>query len=247
MRYFLEISYNGGAYHGWQIQKSDITVQSVVEEVLSKILKTEVGVVASGRTDAGVHANQQVVHFDTDNSLDEFKFIQYLNALLPNDIVGYSLKEVYEDKSARFDAEEREYKYYIKTRKDPFHDGLVTFLHKTPSVELLNQASELLLGEQDFQCFSKVHTEVNHFRCNINFAFWEHKEHTIVFTIRANRFLRGMVRAIVGTLLDIGFGKHEIMSLKEVIDSRNRNKAGMAAPPQGLYLNKITYPSNVYK
>jgi tRNA pseudouridine38-40 synthase len=245
-RYLFEIAYNGTQYAGWQSQNNAIGVQSVVEESLSKILREEIAIVGSGRTDAGVHCEQQFFHVDIEKEFEVPKFLVRLNSLLPKDISIQSIRAVKQDASARYDAIERTYQYRMTTRKNPFQDGLAWHYFKQADIQTMNKAAALLLGEHDFECFSKVKTDVNHFLCTIKKATWHEQGHFLEFTITANRFLRGMVRAIVGTLLDVGTGKIAMTEFQAIIKSKDRRKAGANVPPHGLYLTKVKYPSSIF-
>lgn len=246
MRYFFEIAYNGRNYAGWQSQANAISVQSVVENALSHLFKTPVKIYGSGRTDTGVHCEQQFFHCEIDKSFD-FETITFkLNSFLPRDIVIKGIRKVKAEASARFDATERSYEYRISRRKNPFLEGLAWHSFKPVDVPTMNTAAALLVGEHDFQCFSKVHTDVNHFLCNVKRAQWREQGEMLQFDITANRFLRGMVRAIVGTLLDVGCGKTSMKSFAEIIASHDRKKAGANVPPHGLYLTRIRYPTGIF-
>jgi tRNA pseudouridine38-40 synthase len=246
MRYFFEIAYNGTQYHGWQSQLNAIGVQAVVEDAMSKIFQEEIKIVASGRTDTGVHCEQQFFHADITKPFDIEFHIQKLNSFLPTGIAINSIKAVKKTASARYDAIERTYRYQITRRKNPFLEGYAWHYFKPAEPETMNQAAALLLGEHDFECFSKVKTDVNHFLCNIKTASWRQEGEMLIFTITANRFLRGMVRAIVGTLLDVGSGKINIEQFGHIIRSKDRKKAGANVPPYGLYLMNVIYPSDIY-
>jgi tRNA pseudouridine38-40 synthase len=246
LRYFLEISYKGTRYHGWQIQPNAITVQEVLNKALSTLLGEPVDTLGSGRTDTGVHAYVQVVHLDTEKEIKD-SFLVSINAILPKDIAVHWIRAVHKDAHARFDALQRSYVYKIALQKNPFDQELVWFYRGQPNVYLMNQAAALLLRHTDFECFSKVHTEVNNFNCTITRAYWEQNGTRLHFHITANRFLRGMVRAIVGTLLEVGKGKCSIEDFEKILLSKDRNKAGMAAPPEGLYLCEVSYPETIFK
>jgi len=246
MRYFFDICYLGTNYHGWQIQANALGIQEVVENALSKLLKEKIATVVSGRTDTGVHCKQQFFHADIITAFDSKSLIIRLNSFLPHDIAIRSIQKVSPEASARYDALKRTYKYYITTRKEPLAKDLAYYFYKPLDINRMNEAASLLLGSQDFRCFSKVHTKVNHFVCKISKATWSQKEHQIVFTISANRFLRGMVRAIVGTLIDVGTKKISIETFKEIIDSKDRKKAGANSPAHGLYLIEVKYPKRIF-
>jgi tRNA pseudouridine38-40 synthase len=245
-RYFLELSYHGRAFHGWQIQQNAYTVQECLEKALNTYFREPVFIMGSGRTDTGVHATMQVCHFDLKTQTPGENFLKAINAILPKEIAIHSIRNVKPDAHARFDATRRSYFYRIIFSKNPFLEGLAWQLFRQPDVSKMNEAAKILLQHEDFECFSKVHTEVNHFRCQIYEAFWEQNDGQLLFHITANRFLRGMVRAIVGTLLEIGFGYKEIKDMEQIILSRDRSQAGKAAPAKGLFLSHIVYPSTIY-
>lgn len=248
MRYVLELSYRGTPYHGWQIQQNAHTVQQELNNALETILKQSVETIGSGRTDTGVHALQQFAHFDYEGILNPAKLVFQLNAILPESIFVYQIYGSSNDFSARFDAVSRSYVYKISYRKDPFLKDLACFYYKKrPNIELMNQAASLLLKYTDFQSFSKYHTDVNHFECFISKAFWQEEGGLLLFHISANRFLRGMVRAIVGSLLEVGSGKISVMDFEKIILMRDRKYAKAAVPAQGLYLSNIVYPAGLLK
>lgn len=246
MRYFIDLSYAGTNFHGWQSQANALGIQEVLEEKLSVILREKIAVTASGRTDTGVHARQQIAHFDTSTELTEDLLFR-INCMLPHDIAVNSFRLVRPDSHARFDALYREYEYYITTIKNPFARGRAWQFIKPLDVAAMNEAACLLLKHIDFESFSKVHTDVKTFNCMIAHARWEWQtDQMILFRIRANRFLRGMVRAIVGTMVDIGTGKRTVSDFEQILLSKNRGMAGAAAPPEGLFLAKIGFPEEVY-
>lgn len=247
MRYFLELSYSGKAYNGWQIQNNAPSVQQTLQEALSTILRVPTGVVGAGRTDTGVHAARYVAHFDADCPLDEpQRFCYHLNAILPGDIAVQDVRRVRDDAHARFDAVEREYKYYVSPRKDPFRREMVYQLIMPLDLNRMNEAAETLLGRQDFTSFSKLHSGNKTNICRVTQARWQEQRGCYVFTVAADRFLRNMVRAIVGTLLDVGRGKLSVEGFRAVIDGRARALAGTSAPPQGLFLTRVDYPDDIY-
>ncbi|WP_113924988.1 tRNA pseudouridine(38-40) synthase TruA [Cognataquiflexum aquatile] len=245
-RYFIEFAYRGTRYHGWQFQKNAHSVQAEMEKALSVILKQPSYLTGSGRTDTGVHATQQFAHFDTALNLEEADFVQRINGVLPKDIAVYALRKVKNNAHARFDAKWRSYLYKITLRKEPFEEERAWLLYYIPSVDKMNEASKLLLEHEDFQCFSKVHTDVNHFNCKIKEAYWEQNGNQLLFHITANRFLRGMVRTIVGTLVQVGLGRLDSDQFQEILDSKNRSQAKAASPAQGLYLCKVVYPQEIF-
>lgn len=245
MRYFFEIAYNGKNYNGWQSQNNGLGVQAVVEDALSKLLQEPLKIVGSGRTDAGVHCEQQFFHLDIVKDLPS-NILLKLNSFLPADIVIPSIRPVRLDASARYDAVQRSYRYQITRRKNPFLQDYAWHFFKELDVPTMNKAAALLVGEQDFECFSKVHTDVNHFLCTIHAAGWSLNGDLLFFEITANRFLRGMVRAIVGTLLDVGIAKITIEEFETIIKSKDRRKAGANVPAQGLFLTSVKYPSDIF-
>ena len=245
-RYFFEISYNGKNYNGWQSQANGIGVQTVVEEALSKLLREEIKIVGSGRTDTGVHCEQQFFHADVSKKIDEEQFSWRINTLLPKDIVIGKIRKLKPDASARYSAIERTYQYRITRKKNPFLNDLALYYFKQLDIENMNKGAALICGTHDFECFSKVKTDVNHFICDIKKAKWSMKGELLVFDITANRFLRGMVRAIVGTLLEVGEGKLNLKDFKVILNSKDRKKAGANVAAHGLYLVSIKYPASVF-
>ena len=247
MRYFIEFSYNGSEFHGWQRQNNALTVQQILEESLSLIQGELLTVVGAGRTDSGVHARLMVAHFDVNElSYKKINFIFKLNQLLPKSIVILDLRSVKLEAHSRFDAISRTYFYYISLIKNPFDYPLHYFYNGKLDWKLMNQASEILTNHKDFQCFSKSNTDVKTFLCDINKAIWNLNDNGAVFEITANRFLRNMVRAIVGTLIEIGNGKKNINQLEKILASKKRANAGYSAPANGLFLTKIIYPNSIY-
>lgn len=246
MRYFFEISYNGTNYHGWQSQNNATGIQTVVEDCLSKLLREEIRITASGRTDAGVHCEQQFFHADIGHA-PPADLLFRMNAMLPPDIVIHSVRPVKPDAHARYDAIERAYQYRIVLSKNAFTKDLAWHFFKPLDLQTMNTAAALLVGKHDFTSFSKVNTDVNNFICNIREAFWMQDHNRLEFSISANRFLRGMVRAIVGTLIDVGLGKTSVDEFKAIIDSKDRREAGQNVPPCGLYLVRVVYPGNIFR
>ncbi|MBK5212932.1 MAG: tRNA pseudouridine(38-40) synthase TruA [Flavobacteriaceae bacterium] len=247
MRYFIEIAYNGKNYFGWQRQPEQISVQQVLEETLSTLLRKEIKLTGAGRTDTGVHAKQLFTHFDFDEIENNEELVFRLNSFLPKDISVKNIFEVKEDAHARFDAVEREYEYIISLEKDPFSQDFAFQINNEPEVGLMNEAAELLLHHNNFQCFSRSKTDVKTYNCTIVKAFWEVKNNRLIFTIAADRFLRNMVRAIVGTLLNVGFKKTSLEDFKAILNSKSREEAGASAPAHGLYLTKVVYPEKIFK
>ncbi len=242
MRYFIELAYNGKNYHGWQKQLNAHSVQSEIEQKLAVLLKEDIELTGCGRTDTGVHARQFYAHFDTESEFVPAKMCIQLNAILPKDIVIENIFLVKAENHARFSATYREYEYRISTKPNPFLYELSSMYTKPLNIDAMNHAAKLLLNHSDFECFSKVHTDVKNFNCKITKASWEiHENGMLVFTIRADRFLRNMVRAIVGTLLDIGYHKINIEKLEQILESKNRSEAGTSVAAQGLFLTKVGY------
>lgn len=241
LRYFIELSYNGKNYHGWQIQPDVKTVQATLNEAVCKIMQENISIVGAGRTDTGVHASQMFAHFDTQREVDA-NFAYRLNSILPNDIVVKEVVAVDTEKHARFDAEKRSYEYRIWLGRNPFLlDFSWQIHHQKIDVQAMNDAAKMLLEYTDFECFSKVKTEVHTFNCTITNAVWKQHKNELTFHISANRFLRNMVRAIVGTLLEIGTGKITKNDFKKIIESKNRSNAGLSVPAKGLFLTEVIY------
>lgn len=246
MRYFFEVSYKGTNYNGWQSQPNALGVQEVIEKALSTVLREEIEIVGSGRTDTGVHCVQQYFHVNINANFKEAWLLFRLNKYLPADISLNGVFPVKEEAHARFDAVKRSYEYKIIHKKDPFKIDTALFVAKSLDVPTMNAAASLLLGRQDFESFSKVKTEVNNFICEIYKAHWQENHSELNFYISANRFLRGMVRAIVGTLLQVGKSQLTVDQFKSVIEAKDRQKAGAAAAPYGLFLTEVVYPEEIY-
>jgi len=241
LRYFIKLAYNGTHYHGWQYQPNASSVQETLNKAISVILNTDINLMGAGRTDTGVHAKEMFAHFDFEKPINTSSIVHKLNSYLPKDIVIYDIIPVQDEAHARFDAVKRTYEYHINTFKDAFLQDGSWYFHQKLDLDLMNQASKLLFDHIDFQCFSKVNTDVNTFDCTILEAHWKQENNQIVFTISANRFLRNMVRAIVGTLVNVGLQKISLDDFNEIIKSKNREKAGFSVPAHGLYLTKIEY------
>ncbi|HYW95506.1 MAG TPA: tRNA pseudouridine(38-40) synthase TruA, partial [Bacteroidales bacterium] len=229
MRYFIELAYRGTNYHGWQIQPNAVTVQSKLEEALSVILREDISVIGAGRTDTGVHASYFVAHFDTKKPVND-EMVYKLNGYLPPDITVYDVRCVSKDAHARFDALSRTYRYLIVQKKHPFAKGLTTFIPYEINVDRLNEASTMLLNFSDFTTFSKLHSTNKTNLCRIDAATWTTNKGFLIFTITADRFLRNMVRSVVGTLLEAGRGKITPGEFSAIIESRDRSGAGTSAP-----------------
>lgn len=246
-RYFIYLSFDGTNYHGWQIQPNGASVQETLMKALSTFLRREIEVVGAGRTDAGVHARLMVAHFDFDTELDGEVVTDKLNRLLPPDIAVYGVRRVKPEAHARFDATSRTYKYYIHTRKDPFCRGYSWRIFQPLDFERMNEAAQTLFDYTDFTSFSKLHTDVKTNNCRIMLARWEQMgDGEWVFTIRADRFLRNMVRAVVGTLVEVGRGKLTVDGFRRVIEEKNRCSAGTSVPGHALYLTDVSYPDDLF-
>lgn len=246
MRYFIELSYLGKNYHGWQIQPNAVTVQEKINKAFSLILCTPILVVGAGRTDTGVHASQMFAHIDTHINIATQKYMYKFNSVLPDDIVIESIFPVNDEAHVRFSATARSYEYKIYLGRNPFLlDSTWQFFKKELNVSKMNEAAALLKNYTNFKCFSKSKTEVKTYNCKITNAEWIQEGNILIFYITADRFLRNMVRAIVGTLIEIGQEKSPVENLIQVIESQNRSMAGTSAPAQGLSLTAVTYPETI--
>jgi tRNA pseudouridine38-40 synthase len=241
LRYFIKLAYNGTNYHGWQVQPNASSVQETLNNALSVILNSDINSMGAGRTDTGVHAKEMFAHFDYTPTLEIESTLHKLNSYLPKDIAIYDIIPVHQDAHARFDAKKRTYQYHISSVKDVFSQEECWYYHQNLEVELMNQAAKILLSHTDFQCFSKVNTDVNTFNCTIYEAYWKQENNQLIFTISADRFLRNMVRAIVGTLVNVGLHKITLADFNSIIENKNRSEAGFSVPAQGLFLTKIEY------
>lgn len=247
-RYFIQLSYKGTNYHGWQIQPNAISVQEILHKAFSTILRENIEITGAGRTDSGVHASFFIAHFDSlKNDLETEKNLLYkLNSFLPKDIAIHKLYIVKNDAHARFDATSRTYHYFVNQKKDPFLLESSWYYPFALNIDLMNEAALLLLNFKDFTSFSKLHTDVKTNNCVISEAFWTQDDFKLKFTITADRFLRNMVRAIVGTLLDIGKEKITLDEFTQIIKNKNRSDAGLSVPAHGLFLTNITYDERIH-
>ena len=247
-RYFIRFAYDGTAYCGWQVQPNGLSVQEVLTKALCTILRTEdIEIVAAGRTDAGVHARNIVAHFDVEDRLPAgLDLVNKLNSLLPSDISVIEIREVKPEVHARFDALSRRYEYHLVLQKDVFRHPFAMRIYNPLDFDRMNEAAKILFEYTDFTSFSKLHTDVKTNNCKIMAARWEQREDEWIFIVEADRFLRNMVRAIVGTLLEVGRGKMTIDEFRQVIDAKNRCNAGSSVPAKGLFLVGVTYPKNIY-
>ncbi len=247
MRYFIELSYQGKHYHGWQIQANEISVQETIEKALSLLLKERIAVIGCGRTDSGVHARQFFLHFDVEKQIDKEKLKYKLNSFLPEDIAIFQLLRVSDKAHARFNAISRSYQYRISLEKNVFENDLSLRMCQIDlNIEKMNEASAFLMQYTDFKCFSRSKTDVKTYDCNISEAYWTLNGKHLDFFITSNRFLRNMVRAIVGTLLEVGKGRMTLNEFKNVIESRDRIKAGASVKAKGLYLTRVIYPESIF-
>ena len=247
MRYFIELSYHGKHYHGWQKQANEISVQETIEKALSILLKEEISVIGCGRTDAGVHARQFFLHFDIEKRLDKEKLKYKLNSFLPEDIGIFQVLRVNDEAHARFNAISRSYQYRISLDKNVFENDLSLYIYQTDlNTKKMDEAAALLMNYTDFKCFSRSKTDVKTYDCKITEAYWKTDGQHLEFFITANRFLRNMVRAIVGTLLEVGKGRMTLDEFINVIESRDRMKAGASVKAKGLYLTRVTYPDSIF-
>ena len=245
MRYFLELSYDGTPFVGWQRQPAGDSVQSCLEDALSILFRKPLSIVGAGRTDAGVHAHQLFAHVDLDEHVDQDLTFR-LNKLLPKEIAVRNFIAVTQDAHARFDAVSRIYRYHITTQKNPFLQKRSYQFAKPLDLDLMNQAAKILIDHKNFKCFSKSKTDVKTYVCDIQQVHWQQNGSELVFFIQANRFLRNMVRAIVGTLIEVGLRKISISDFEAILASRDRSQAGYSVPAHGLYLEKVNYPKHIF-
>ena len=244
MRYFIDISYDGSNYHGWQIQPNADTVQHQINLAFSTILNEEINVLGAGRTDTGVHAKKMIAHFDTNQTIDFEKFKYRINGFLKNDISLNDIYKVKEDAHARFSAISRTYEYRVSRTKNPFSVNSY-FLLRDLDFQSMKKACKFLHGNHDYTSFAKLHSENYTNNCEVYIANWKEDENLLIFTIKANRFLRNMVRAIVGTLIEIGEGKISFSDIETILMSKDRAKAGYSVPANGLSLIDIEYPKEI--
>jgi tRNA pseudouridine38-40 synthase len=246
-RYFIELAYKGTNFHGWQIQPNAVSVQECLEKALSVITRETIAVTGAGRTDTGVHASYFVAHFDSiKHNLDHPGFVHKLNSFLNKDVAVFSVSRVHPEAHARFDAISRTYQYHLNLQKDPFGVEISWYFFRQPDLAKMNEASRILFEYTDFTSFSKLHTEVKTNNCKIYLAEWTQVGTDIVFTVKADRFLRNMVRALVGTILEIGIGKISLDEFRTIIEQKDRCAAGLSVPAHGLFLTEIEYPESVF-
>jgi len=246
-RYFIYLAYNGQNYCGWQVQPNGVSVQETIEKALTTLLRVDTPIVGAGRTDAGVHARMMTAHFDNEgDELDLSLLTNKLNSILPKDIAVHKIVNVKEDAHARFDAVSRLYRYYVTTAKDPFRHQLKYKVYGELDIDAMNACAKILFGYEDFTSFSKLHTDVKTNNCTVMQAYWEKQGNDYIFTIQANRFLRNMVRSIVGTLLEAGRGKIGPEDMRRIIEAKDRGEAGTSVPAQALFLEDIEYNDNIF-
>ena len=245
IRYFIQLSYSGTNYSGWQVQPNGISVQQILNEKISLKLGVPIELTGAGRTDAGVHASYFIAHFDCEKKINT-SFIEEMNRFLPHDIALQNIKMVIPEAHARFSAISRTYKYQISRTKNPFLFEFSDYYQGKLDIEKMNKAAASLTKIKDFTSFSKLHGNNKTNNCNVTKAIWEEENDILVFTISADRFLRNMVRAIVGTLLDVGKGKLTVSEFKNIIENKDRQKASSSAPAKGLSLTFVEYPEDIY-
>jgi len=244
MRYFIELSFDGTPFYGWQIQPNHITVQEILQKGMSQILREQIILTGCGRTDTGVHARQFYAHFDTEQQLekeDRQLLIYKLNRFLPKEIAIYTIFPVQPSQHARFDALDRTYRYYLNLKKEPFSSSFALPVYSHIDIDKMNEVASYMLEINDFTSFSKRHTQVANNFCEVKKAVWFCENHQLIFEITANRFLRNMVRAIVGTLLDVGKEKYGLEQFKNIVNQKDRCKAGESVPAHALFLEKVRY------
>jgi tRNA pseudouridine38-40 synthase len=246
-RYFIELAYKGTNFHGWQIQPNAISVQESLEKALSTVTREAIAVTGAGRTDTGVHASYFVAHFDSGKlNLDHPDFAHKLNSFLGKDIVIFGVSKVIPEAHARFDAISRTYQYHLNLRKDPFALETSWHFYIQPNLERMNEASRILFEYIDFTSFSKLHTDVKTNNCKIYCAEWSQEGANVIFTVKADRFLRNMVRALVGTILEVGIGKINLEEFRAIIEQKDRGAAGLSVPAHGLFLTDVEYPEAIF-
>lgn len=245
MRYFLEVSYRGTNYSGFQSQRNANTIQAEVEKAFKILLKEEIQLTGSSRTDAGVHALQNYFHFDTNGELSS-QLLYNLNAILPGDVAAKSLRKVKNDAHCRFDAITREYKYHVYQKKNPFLADEAYYYPYTLDLELMQKAATIIKEYSDFTSFSKRNTQVKSFSCDIQKSHWTIEGECFVYEVKANRFLRGMVRALVATMLKVGRNKTNFDNFRTIIESKDCTLADFSAPPNGLFLVQVAFSSNYF-
>ena len=246
-RYFIEFSYDGSNYHGLQKQPNLLTIQETIEINMNKYLGINSNLTLAGRTDTGVHAKQMFAHFDIDLDFQQDNFCRSMNKMLPKDITIESLSLVTNESHARFDASSRTYEYFVNSKKNPFNYKFSYYLKHDIDIKKMNKSCIRLISHTDFKCFSKSNTDVKTYNCDISYSNWDVLDEGIRFKITANRFLRNMVRSIVGTMIDIGSSKISDTDFQKILDSRDRSEAGLSVPSSGLFLTNVPYPQKFIK
>lgn len=246
MRFMIQLSYNGHGFHGWQRQNNAPSIQQEIEEKLTTVFRIKTAIVGCGRTDTGVHATQYFAHFETDHEFNAKDLTHKLNSMLPVGIAVQRIFPISNDGHARFSATKRSYEYRITKVKNPFATDLAYRFNLPLDLERMNKACIMMLGEQDFGCFCKANADNHTNICNVSEAKWTESDNMLVFQISANRFLRNMVRAVVGTMLEIGQDRMSLADFQAVLDSKDRTYAGPSVPPHGLYLTAVEYPSEIF-
>lgn len=246
MRFLLQLSYNGTSFHGWQRQNNAPSIQQEIEEKLTTIFQQNTAIVGCGRTDTGVHASQYFAHFETEIEFDTSTLLHKLNSMLPQGVAAQGVSAITNNGHARFSATKRSYEYHITKVKNPFAADLAYKCNLQLDLNRMNKACAMMLGEKDFGCFCKANADNHTNICNVSEAKWIETDTMFIFSISANRFLRNMVRAIVGTMLEIGQKKMSLEGFQTVLDSKDRTFAGPSVPPHGLYLTVVDYPSEIF-
>ncbi len=248
-RYFIDLSFDGTAYHGWQVQPNAISVQQILAEALTTLLREDTGLTGSGRTDTGVHALNYTAHFNTHASpgqLQEMDLVYKLNRIVPHDLAIQQIKQVNPDAHARFSAQSRSYEYIVCRKKDPFMVNRAWLMERPLDFDVMQEVSRKLMQYKDFESFSRSNTQVNNYLCNVTSASWRQEGHLWIFNIRANRFLRNMVRALVGTIADAGLKKISPCQFDDIVKSKNRSNAGYSVPGCGLYFLGAEYEDSIF-
>jgi len=246
LRYFLKLAYRGTPFHGWQIQPNAISVQEVLNAKLSLLLRQEINIVGAGRTDTGVHAKEMFAHLDCTQELENIpSILNSLNKMVAPDIVVMDFFPVQPNAHARFDAKERAYEYHIQRKRSPFTQDLAATMHYPLNIDLMQEATQLLIFKGDFSSFSKSKTQTKTNICELREAYWELSDELWIFHVKADRFLRNMVRAIVGSLLEVGRGRMSLEEFESMIKAKDRKLAGESVPAQGLYLTQVKYPDTI--
>jgi tRNA pseudouridine38-40 synthase len=245
-RYFIKLAYKGTNYHGWQIQENALSVQAVITSALATILQDNIEITGCGRTDTGVHAQMYFAHFDTEKQFQTSSLTYQINNLLPKDIVVFEVIPVIPTAHARFDAVSRSYEYIISNEKNPFSFELSYYFRQKLNIMMMNRCGEILINTKDFKSFCKTGSDNKTTICEVKKAYWEKDKNNFIFHIQADRFLRNMVRAVVGTMIEVGMGKINEQDFQKIVDAKDRKQAKFSAPAEGLHLTHIEYPKNIF-